>query len=662
MAFYDKFPYTNYQELNLDWLLQEVSKVRDIRDGSEASAAAALASEKAAKASENAAAASQKAAANSEKAAANSKNAAAGSEAASAEYLAQIGTHAAGAVADWLRENIRPTTPAVDASLSVSGAAADAKKTGDVKNAFDVGNAYGANASAIEITERTSSGLTIAKQADGAYRVRGTSTAIFNGTLGSFEQKAGQRYHFRLDMSEENTKTKQYYIYLLGVAGAEWMVASEYDWVAADTKTIKIQLYCKEGAAPNFTIKPVLALNSPNAYLQKQIDEFNSATTLTDFDLITEIGNIDAPPHTWTNSTSRVRIMQDHPVILPAGAKIYLSDYSAARLYVIWKADDGTWGYKGWISSDSSETVYITTTAGKYWVLLTAVPETTVTDKRALSSLIRMQTPASIYDHLTAQAPMTQNYNHIVRSINHRGYSRIAPENTIPAFQLSKKVGFWAVETDVRFTSDGVPVLLHDATINRTARNADGTEISGTINIADITYAQALKYDFGVYKGSEFTGTKIPTLGEFVAFCKKASMEMYIEIKDETGTRVADIVNLVKSYGMLRHVSWVAFSYTAIEKVLVVDSKARIGLISGDISTATADRLNALQTADNTVFCDAAENVINSETAPIITSAGFELETYTPNSIDKIVQLSQWVTGVTSDYIVAGQVLLESAL
>ena len=61
MAFYDKFPYTNFQELNLDWLTQEVSKVRDNRDASDASAAAALESERAAKASETEAAASAQA-------------------------------------------------------------------------------------------------------------------------------------------------------------------------------------------------------------------------------------------------------------------------------------------------------------------------------------------------------------------------------------------------------------------------------------------------------------------------------------------------------------------------------------------------------------------------------------------------------------------------
>ena len=65
MAFYDKFPYTNFQELNLDWLTQEVSKVRDNRDASDASAAAALASEQASAASAQASAESAAASAES---------------------------------------------------------------------------------------------------------------------------------------------------------------------------------------------------------------------------------------------------------------------------------------------------------------------------------------------------------------------------------------------------------------------------------------------------------------------------------------------------------------------------------------------------------------------------------------------------------------------
>ena len=100
-----------------------------------------------------------------------------------------------------------------------------------------------------------------------------------------------------------------------------------------------------------------------------------------------------------------------------------------------------------------------------------------------------------------------------VKSVNHRGYGD-APENTLPAFIMSCKKGFEYVECDVALTSDGIPVLLHDDTINRTARNADGSQLSEDVNIKDITYAQAVSYDYGLWKSTEYAGTQIPTFAE----------------------------------------------------------------------------------------------------------------------------------------------------
>lgn len=101
------------------------------------------------------------------------------------------------------------------------------------------------------------------------------------------------------------------------------------------------------------------------------------------------------------------------------------------------------------------------------------------------------------------QKNQSANLVKTVNSVNHRGYNTIAPENTLPAYKLSRKMGFECVETDVAFTSDGVAVLLHDGTINRTARNADGTSISSSIDIGSITYDQALDYDFGIWKSAD---------------------------------------------------------------------------------------------------------------------------------------------------------------
>ena len=118
-----------------------------------------------------------------------------------------------------------------------------------------------------------------------------------------------------------------------------------------------------------------------------------------------------------------------------------------------------------------------------------------------------------------------------VKGINHSGWWE-APENTLPAYKQSGKMGFDFVECDIRFTLDNVPVLLHDATINRTARNADGTVISTPINIADITLEAAKSYDFGIWKGAKYAGTTIPTLEEFLILCRNLGLYPYLDIKD----------------------------------------------------------------------------------------------------------------------------------
>lgn len=410
----------------------------------------------------------------------------------------------------------------------------------------------------------------------------------------------------------------------------------------------QVTRYNEGGFSVNYT-------SQYDATLLKTAKQIDGIITLTDFDDITEVGNINAgftPPY-FTGSTTRVRIMQDHPVHLPAGAKIYLTDYSAARFYTAYVTADGTWGFKAWTSSGE----FVAPVEADYWVLLTAVPEATVTDKRILTSLLRMQYLSSMYDYVQNEIIPGQRTDWTIKSINHRGYGRIAPENTIPAFALSAKLGWKYIETDIRFTSDGVPVLLHDDTINRTARNADGTAISETININNITYAQALTYDFGIWMGAQYAGTKIPTLEELAAFCKRVSLDMYLEIKDETGNRVEQVVNIVKRAGMLRHTSWVAFSYSAIQKVTAVDSKARIGLITDTVDATIIDTLDTLKESENEVFADWNVNNVTSAGCQLLANAGYDLEVWTANDIQGIESLDPYVSGITSDYVNAGQAL-----
>ena len=97
----------------------------------------------------------------------------------------------------------------------------------------------------------------------------------------------------------------------------------------------------------------------------------------------------------------------------------------------------------------------------------------------------------------TGEIP-TQVGNYGMNAVAHRGASTEAPENTLIAYKIAKERGFTMAECDVTFTKDGIGVLLHDDTIDRTS--------DGSGNIKNLTLAEVRQYDFGSWKSSEFTG------------------------------------------------------------------------------------------------------------------------------------------------------------
>lgn len=113
----------------------------------------------------------------------------------------------------------------------------------------------------------------------------------------------------------------------------------------------------------------------------------------------------------------------------------------------------------------------------------------------------------------------------------HRGVSTEYPENTMSAFMGAICQGYEVIELDPAPTSDGKIVVLHDKTINRTGRKADGGEIEEPINIRDITYEEALTYDFGLWFSNKFRGEKIPLLSQALELAAGNDVQVKIDNK-----------------------------------------------------------------------------------------------------------------------------------
>ena len=106
----------------------------------------------------------------------------------------------------------------------------------------------------------------------------------------------------------------------------------------------------------------------------------------------------------------------------------------------------------------------------------------------------------------------------------HRGASALAPENTLAAFQEAVDRGCDWIETDVRLTSDLVPVLIHDETVDRTT---DGRGAVGRLTLRRI-----LRLDAGSWFGRPFREERIPTLDEALEW-SRGRCALNLELKEE---------------------------------------------------------------------------------------------------------------------------------
>lgn len=244
-----------------------------------------------------------------------------------------------------------------------------------------------------------------------------------------------------------------------------------------------------------------------------------------------------------------------------------------------------------------------------------------------------------------------------VLAVNHRGYSLEAPENTIPAYVLSKKKGFNFVECDVSFTSDGVPVLLHDSTIDRTSNGAG--------KISMLTYNQLLQYDFGSWFSEDYAGTLIPTFKQFITCCKCLGLHPYIELKSGdsyTSEQIKRIVDEVEMCGMRGKVTYISFNKDYLTYVKDYDTEARLGFLDSDIKSSSISKALALKTGCNEVFLDVIYSCVTEAKVALCASNNLPLEVWTVDTESEIEALHPYISGVTSNCLSAGKVLYDKYL
>lgn len=158
--------------------------------------------------------------------------------------------------------------------------------------------------------------------------------------------------------------------------------------------------------------------------------------------------------------------------------------------------------------------------------------------------------------------------------ISHRGEHLHHPENTLPAYRAAFDAGADFIETDVRTTSDGKIVIMHDGTVDRCT--------DGHGEVASMTLAQIRTLDAGVKFGSAFRSTPVPTFDEVLQFAR-GRLGVYIDAKRISA---ADLVVAVRRSGLEDQVL-VYGSTELLRGVAKVEPRIKVMPEAGDVENAS---------------------------------------------------------------------------
>lgn len=154
----------------------------------------------------------------------------------------------------------------------------------------------------------------------------------------------------------------------------------------------------------------------------------------------------------------------------------------------------------------------------------------------------------------------------MITGLAHRGYPKKVPENTIASFQAALDLAYSHLELDVQLTKDGVPVVIHDTTVNRTT---DGKGM-----VIDFTFEELRQLDAG-------GGQPVPTLEEVLLLAKgKAKVDIELKQSGDLYPGLEQkVLDAVRACGMQKEVFVTSFDHYSIIRMRELSPDIELGLV-----------------------------------------------------------------------------------
>lgn len=226
--------------------------------------------------------------------------------------------------------------------------------------------------------------------------------------------------------------------------------------------------------------------------------------------------------------------------------------------------------------------------------------------------------------------------------IAHRGASGILPENTRHAFVKALDLGARVIELDVQLTRDEVPVVIHDATLDRTT--------NGTGLVAETDFSDVAELDAGSWFGASFTNVEIPTLDEVLRVIGSRAM-VNIELKPDgkrVDTLVKHVVTTVARLDCFDNVVFSSFDADAVKRLRHLVPGAQIGILCETDGVDAAISFARVVRAKN---LHPPVSLVETELVSTAHKCGWQIWAWTANEPGEIALLAAMgVDGIFSDY------------
>lgn len=161
------------------------------------------------------------------------------------------------------------------------------------------------------------------------------------------------------------------------------------------------------------------------------------------------------------------------------------------------------------------------------------------------------------------------------KNFAHRGFSGNYPENTMLAFKKAVDVGVDGIELDVQLTKDGIPVIIHDETLDRTT--------NGQGYVVDFTYDELSKLDASYKFQSHTLINKIPTLDEYLNYIKDYKVVTNIELKTSINEYLGieeKVLELIKKYNLEDRIIISSFNHYSILRFKKLAPNIKCGFLT----------------------------------------------------------------------------------